>query len=140
VSSHLKGNPLTNQKPVADDVKALRGSVAGKRVASVQILGINSLKSLHPPIESVSGQRVTEILIDESRRKIDLVLERHIILVDMARTGTVVILKQALIWQPSDKSRMPTARIVFSDGSALDFKEPAKTKRISLTVQNIGDR
>ncbi|GAB1688647.1 hypothetical protein [Krasilnikovia sp. M28-CT-15] len=128
---------MSSPKPVAIDAEALRGSLTGKRVASAQILGINSLKSLHPPLESVSDQRIVDVIVDENTRRIEIVLERNVIAADMARTGTVVILAQALAWKPADNSPMPTARIIFSDGSALDFKEPAKTKRISFTVRNI---
>lgn len=129
---------MTNPKPLTQDVEALRGSVSGKRIASMQVLGINSLKSLQPSPESMTGQMITDLNLDESTRKIELVLEQYIILVEMARTGIVVALKKSLAWQASEKSPMPTARILFSDGSALDFKEPAKTKRISFTIQNIG--
>lgn len=57
----------------------------------------------------------------------------------MARTGIVVALQKALAWKASEKSPMPTARVLFSDGSALDFKEPAKTKRITFTIRNLGE-
>jgi hypothetical protein len=105
----------------------------------MQILGINSLKSLQPPLESMTDQRITGLALDEGTRKIKLVLEQHIILVDMARTGIVVTLNKSLAWQASDRTPMPTARVLFSDGSALDFKEPAKTKRISFTIQSSGE-
>jgi hypothetical protein len=113
-------------------------SFLGKKVASIQVLGINSLKTLQPPLESVNGQAMADLVIDESVRKIDVVLERYVIVVDMARTGTVVAIQRAAAWQPSDKGPMPTARILFSDGSALDFKEPAKTKRVHFTVRTNG--
>lgn len=124
--------------PLTQDAEALRGSITSKQIASMQVLGINSLKSLQPSPESMAGQVITDLSLDESTRKIEIILDQHIILVDMARTGTVVALERSLAWQASEKSPTPTARILFTDGSALDFREPAKTKRISFTIQNVG--
>jgi hypothetical protein len=54
--------------------------------------------------------------------------------VDLQRTGRVTWLKGANAWELSSGVPLPTVRLLLDDGSGLDFTEPAKTKRITVSL------
>ncbi len=125
---------MSQATPITRDVQALRHHLLDKTVKHVQICGINSLKTLQPAPDALVGDRVTDVVVDEEARHLQLVIGNHTIVIDLARTGTVDILPRAMPWSVAGGGSMPTARMLFDDESGVDFREPAKTKRITVAI------
>ena len=58
----------------------------------------------------------------------------HKVRMDLQRTGRVAWLRDAAAWQASSRAPLPSVRLLLDDGTGLDLTEPAKTKRISVSV------
>jgi hypothetical protein len=125
---------VSQSTPIARDVQSLPDHLLGKKVEFIQICGINSLKTLQPAPDALIGDQVTDVVVNEEARQLHLVCDKHTIVVDLARTGTVHNLERATRWSIAGGSPMPTARILFDDETAVDFREPAKTKRITIAI------
>ncbi len=118
------------------DTQALLIQLAGKQVAALQVYGVNSLKTLDPPLADLAGDVIAGVQPGSGDgRRLDLILDRHVVKVDLARTGVAVFLPSAQPWTPSGRSNPPTGRLILTDGSGVDFKEPARTKRITFSVR-----
>lgn len=126
---------MTRPVPVARDVAEIRRNISGKRLADFQIYGINSLKTLLPAPHQVVGEQVVELAVNPDLRQLTIISDTHTVDVDLARTGTISFLEKIGPWRVSDGGAMPTARMIFDDGSGIDFREPAKTKRITFVVR-----
>lgn len=96
----------------------------------LQVLGINSLKSLSPTLDGLVGDTVEGV--DVVERILTLRTSRHLITFDLQRTGKVVWLSSSEPFR-AGSGPMPTVRLIANDG-ALDLTEPAKTKRITVVV------
>lgn len=110
----------------------LAGQLVGRSIGQMQVLGINSLKSLVPPADALTGEQVHSARSDE--RVIVLSTAAYEIRIDLQRTGRVTWLKSAQPWQVSSGTPLPTVRLLLEDGTGLDFTEPAKTKRVTVTL------
>lgn len=117
------------------DAQALLTQLAGKQVAALQIYGVNSLKTLDPSLADLTEDVIVGVQPGGDGRCLDLILDRHVVEVDLARTGVAVFLPSAQPWTPSGRSQPPTGRLILTDGSGVDFKEPARTKRITFSVR-----
>ena len=53
---------------------------------------------------------------------------------DLQRTGRLLWLESAEPYRYVAGTSRPTVRLLLADGSGLDLTEPAKTKRISVTL------
>ena len=60
-----------------------------------------------------------------------------ICVLDLARTGAARRVSGTDEWRLG-QGPMPTLRMVFEDGEAIDFYEPGKTKRISIRLSSSG--
>lgn len=120
--------------PVAKSSAALQEHLVDKELAGLHVYGINSLKTIDPPLSDLANDRVVNVVVDEQRRHVEIELVRHVIAIDLARTGTAVLLATTKPWTPADGAAMPTARFILRDGTGVDLREPAKTKRITVTV------
>ena len=112
----------------AEQIQELLDRLRGREVAALQVLGINSLKSISPAPETligetVSGSDVTERIVTVHTTTISITF-------DLQRTGRLVWLESA---EPY-RSAGGTSRLLLADGAALDMTEPAKTKRIAVTL------
>lgn len=116
----------------AVEITSLLERIRGHKIASLQVLGINSLKTLSPPPETLAEEVVTAV--DVVERTICIYTADHVIRLDLQRTGRVVLLESAEPYQFSVGTSRPTVRLVMADGSGLDLTEPAKTKRITVTI------
>lgn len=116
----------------AAEITPLLDRIKGQKIAALQVLGINSLKSLSPSPEALAGEVVTATDIVE--RIISINTASHIISFDLQRTGRVVLLEAAEPYRLAVGAVRPTVRLVMNDGSGLDLTEPAKTKRITVTI------
>ncbi len=126
---------MRQQPPAATDLKVLRDHVVGKEVSALQVYGVNSLKSVDPSPEHLAGDVISDIRAAADGRGLEIALARHAVDIDLARTGTVVLLSDARPWAPSGRSNPPTARLILADGSGMEFKEPARTKRITFSIR-----
>jgi hypothetical protein len=115
-----------------DEIATLLVPLRGQEIAGLQVLGVNSLKTLSPPPEAVVGEVITGI--DSGERTITIHTANHQIVCDLQRTGRIVRLASAEPYQLAAGTTRPTVRLLLGDGSGLDLTEPAKTKRITVSV------
>lgn len=126
----MRQDALVAPVQTADEIASILERLHGKRITLLQVLGINSLKSLTPPVEAlvgdvIEGSEVAECILT-------LRSSSHLVIFDLQRTGRVVWLSSA---EPLrlGTGHMPTVRLITDDG-AVDLTEPAKTKRITVVV------
>lgn len=105
--------------------------VVGESVEELQVLGVNSLKSLTPTPQDLAGATITDVAANG--RSVTIELGDLSVFIDLQRTGRLTWLDEA---GPAQIGRpgLPTIRMLLQSGSALDFTEPAKTKRISIAL------
>lgn len=126
----VREDGLVASAQTADDIESTIERLNGTRITLLQVLGINSLKSLTPPVDAVVGDTVEGI--DVAERTLTLRTSRHLITFDLQRTGKVVWLGSSGPFRVGS-GPMPTVRLT-TNGGAVDFIEPAKTKRITVAV------
>ncbi|GEL96119.1 DNA-formamidopyrimidine glycosylase family protein [Cellulomonas composti] len=113
------------------EILSILERTVGESIQQVQILGINSLKSVSPSPQDLAGSTITNVTA--SARVVRIDLDRFFATIDLQRTGR-------LIWRETAEpaqighSSLPTVRVLLGSGSAVDFAEPAKTKRISVVL------
>ena len=108
----------------------------GQEIAGLEVLGINSLKSLSPMPDALVGDTVTAT--ESFDRLFRIRTNAHTIVVDLQRTGRLVWLDSAAPYTLVPGTSRPTVRLLLADGSGLDLTEPAKTKRITVTLGTAG--
>lgn len=115
-----------------NEILALLQRLVGQSVKEFQVFGTNSLKSVLPTPRDLLGSRITSVSADG--RVLTITLGGISAAVDLQRTGRLVWLEAAAparVGQPS----LPTVRLILDSGSGMDFIEPAKTKRITVTLR-----
>lgn len=115
-----------------DAVETLLGQIRDHEIAGLQVLGVNSLKSFTPVAEALVGQVVTSV--DHLDRTFTIRTSDFTITCDLQRAGRVIWLDSAAPYVSTPAAARPTVRLVFTDGTGIDLTEPAKTKRISVTL------
>jgi hypothetical protein len=111
-----------------DDVLTLiHDEVIGRRIVKFEIFGINSLKTVAPEPSALAGEAILSASFDAQGR-LHIQLQNARLEVDLARTGGLDF------GSNDDGGTRPTARVSFADGTRLDFREPAKTKRITFSL------
>ncbi|MEH0513393.1 hypothetical protein QBC31_22220 [Streptomyces sp. B21-079] len=120
----------TIQSPA--EMMILLRRLTGQKIAALQVLGINSLKTFSPPPEALVGEAVTAARVLDRTISIDTV--SHVISFDLQRTGRVVPLENAEAYTPAAGGNRPTVRLLMADGSGIDLSEPARTKRITVAI------
>ncbi|SOE65834.1 hypothetical protein SAMN05446589_2760 [Streptomyces sp. OV198] len=120
----------TIQSPA--EIMTLLERLTGQKIAALQVLGINSLKTFSPPPEALMGEAVTAVSVLDRTVSIDT--DSHVISFDLQRTGRVVPLENAEAYASVAGVNRPTVRLLMADGSGLDLSEPARTKRITVTI------
>jgi hypothetical protein len=116
----------------AAEIEPLLEPLTGQKIAALQVLGINSLKTLSPPLEALAGEVVTAADVVDRTLRVDTT--SHVISFDLQRTGRVVPLESAEPYRFVAGANRPTVRLLMVDGTGLDLIEPAKTKRITVTI------
>ncbi|MFD6026050.1 hypothetical protein [Streptomyces griseoluteus] len=116
----------------SEEIMTLLERLTGQQIAAVQVLGINSLKTFSPPPEALVGEGVTAVGVLDRTVRIDT--PSHVISFDLQRTGRVVPLENAEAYTPAAGVSRPTVRLLMADGSGVDLSEPARTKRITVTI------
>lgn len=122
---------LSAQSPrEVDDL--LTDHLVGRSVRQLQVLGINSLKTVTPHPDALIGAEVRSAVCED--RIITISTAGCTVRIDLQRTGRLAWLREAEAWQPSGTASMPSVRLLLNDGTGLDLTEPAKTKRISVSL------
>ncbi|MFD8253396.1 hypothetical protein [Streptomyces werraensis] len=116
----------------AAEIEPLLEPLTGQKIAALQVLGINSLKTLSPRLEALAGEVVTAADVVDRTLRVDTT--SHVISFDLQRTGRVVLLESAEPYRFVAGANRPTVRLLMMDGTGLDLIEPAKTKRITVTI------
>lgn len=116
----------------AEQIQELLDRLRGGEVAALQVLGINSLKSISPAPETVTGEVISGSNVTE--RIVTVRTTNVTITFDLQRTGRLVWLESAEQYRSIAGVSRPTVRLLLSDGSGLDMVEPAKTKRIAVAL------
>lgn len=117
-----------------EDIQSLLVRLVGREIRALQVFGINSLKSVSPMPDSLAGEVIESMNVDE--RLFTVITSGHRVVFDLQRTGRVVWLANAEPYATSAGSSRPTIRLILADGEGLDLTEPAKTKRITVTISN----
>lgn len=115
-----------------DEIRSLLAKLEGEQIAALQVLGINSLKSLSPMPDALAGDEIVGGAASD--RTFTIETNRHVIAVDLQRTGRLVWMAAAQPYALSPGAPRPTVRFVLASGAGLDLTEPAKTKRITVTL------
>lgn len=110
----------------------LAGQLVGRSIRQLQVLGVNSLKTVSPSVNELVGEYVRSASCEE--RVIAISTTACEIRVDLQRIGRVTWLENADAWQLSSGVPLPTVRLLLDDGSGLDFTESAKTKRVAVSL------
>lgn len=120
----------------AEQIQELLDRLRGREIAKLQVLGINSLKSLSPTPEALTGEIVSGS--DVVDRILTVRTANLSITFDLQRTGRLVWLESAEPYRLVAGTSRPTVRLLLADGSGLDMTEPAKTKRITVALATTG--
>ncbi|MBO0883867.1 MAG: hypothetical protein J2P17_26745, partial [Mycobacterium sp.] len=116
----------------SDEIQSLLSRLEGHKIATLQVLGINSLKSMSPRPDALAGDIIESASL-EDRQFTVTTASRHIVF-DLQRAGRLVWLRSATPYTMSMGTPRPTVRLILTDGQGLDLTEPAKTKRITVTI------
>lgn len=104
-------------------------------IAELQVLGINSLKSLSPMPDALAGQTVTATEV--ATRVVAIRTTDYQVVIDLQRTGRLIWLTKAQSYEFVAGASRPTVRILLAGGTGLDLTEPVKTKRITVAISRI---
>ncbi|RNI00956.1 hypothetical protein EEZ25_18270 [Micromonospora aurantiaca] len=115
-----------------DEIQAVLDRLQGEEIATLQVLGINSLKSTTPLPEALVGDTVESTSVEN--RVVAITTTRYAIVFDLQRTGKLVWLDGVQPYLMVAGSLRPTARLLLASGRGLDLTEPARTKRITVTL------
>lgn len=118
---------------LTSEILTLLQRLIGESVSQFEVFGVNSLKSVLPTPEDLVGCTITAVSADD--RNLTITLGDVSAAVDLQRTGRLVWLDAATSARVGQRN-VPTLRLVLGSGSALDFTEPARTKRISVTLSS----
>ena len=110
----------------------LAGHLAAGQSDSSKFLGSTHSKPVTPRPDVLVGAEVRSARCEG--RIITISTAAHEVRIDLQRTGRVVLLSDADAWQPSSRAPLPSVRLLLDDGTGLDLTEPAKTKRISVSL------
>ena len=115
-----------------DEIQAILARLEGEEIVVLQVLGINSLKSFSPMPDALAVDTIESSAVSE--RHFTVTTTGHEMAIDLQRTGKVVWLPNAEPYVTAVGSARPTVRLVLANGEGLDLTEPAKTKRITVTI------
>lgn len=115
----------------AEEVQELLNRLLGEEIVDLQVLGINSLKTLSPAPRDLVGDVIERCHVDH--RILTIFTGRHTIRIDLQRAGRLVWWSAVAPVTPGAGPR-PTVRIALGGGQGVDLTEPSKTKRITITI------
>jgi hypothetical protein len=98
----------------ADEIQAILERLQGEEIVALQVLGINSLKSLTPTPYALVGGLVEGTAVAD--RRVPVTTLAHTVVLDLQRTGKVVWLEKAEPCQLVVGTLGPTVRLVLASG------------------------
>lgn len=110
----------------------LTGQVVGRSIRQLQVLGVNSLKTVTPSPDALVGQEVRGAHCED--RIVIISTTGYRVRIDLQRTGRMIWLSSADAWQATSATPFPSVRLLLDDGTGIDVAEPAKTKRIAVSL------
>jgi hypothetical protein len=116
----------------SDEIRFIAARLHGQEIATLQVLGINSLKSISPMPDALAGDVIESTSVEN--RQFTVTTAQHHVVFDLQRTGNLVWLGNATPYALNVGSSRPTVRLILTDRQGLDLTEPAKTKRITVTI------
>lgn len=116
----------------------VRAEAIGHVVNVLEVYGINSLKSVVPPISEVRGRSVDAAHFDSEARLVLLLAGDLVLRINLERTGGLTVVRTTQVWTPGATGTPPTARLLLQTGRGLDFREPGRTKRITFDLAQGG--
>jgi hypothetical protein len=102
----------------------------GRTLRALEVYGINSLKTQEPPLSSLAAIEFSGGTV------LTLKAGGRDVIVDLQRVAIAEAHPELDSWR-FGQGPQPTVRLLFSDGSGLDLKEPSKTKRISVRLLSV---
>lgn len=114
------------------EVQSLLTRLEGETISLLQMLGVNSLKSMTAMPEALAGETVTATLVED--RRLTVFTSGHRVVFDLQLTGKLVWQTGVVPYAVTSASVRPTVRLILANGQGLDLTEPAKTKRITVTI------
>ena len=126
-----------------DQIQTILDRLHGEEIAALQVVGINSLKSLPRMADALAGKTIETTTVAD--RLVTVITARHQVVFDLQRTGKLVWLDNAEPYLIFAGASRPTVRLLLTSGEGLDLAEPAKTKRVTDHLDagvraQIGDR
>lgn len=118
-----------------EEIQSLLARTEGLAVSALQVLGINSLKSVSPMPHDLNGEIIESANLDG--RTIAVTTATHLAVFDLQRTGKLVWLANAKPYTVAAGLSRPTVRLILANGDGIDLTEPARTKRITVTLSNL---
>jgi hypothetical protein len=116
----------------SDQMRGILFRLNDETIVSLQVLGVNSLKSLSPGPDALAGENVESVVVVE--RTVTMTTGHYQVVFDLQRTGRLVWLDDARPYSANVGTPRPTVRLILANGHGLDLLEPAKTKRIAVTI------
>lgn len=126
------GMMLPMAAQTAEEIQSILNRTHGQVIDLLQVLGVNSLKTIDPPTDDLVGTTIRASRV--SGRTFCLVTEAFEVTVDLERTGKAVWLDATQPYQFSPGALRPTVRLILKGGSGIELTEPAKTKRITVRL------
>ncbi|MCZ3386687.1 MAG: Fpg/Nei family DNA glycosylase [Actinomycetia bacterium] len=122
--------------PELPEVEALAGflreRLVGRVVAGVYVAGIATLKTYDPPVTSLGGLSITDVV--RRGKFLDIDVDGLHLAVHLARAGWVRW-RESLPETPLRPGKGPIVlRVHLDDGSGLDFTEAGTTKKLAVYV------
>ena len=114
------------------EIQSLLTRLEGETISLLQVLGVNSLKSMTAMPEALAGETVTATLVED--RRLTVFTSGHRVVFDLQLTGKLVWQTGVVPYAVTSASVRPTVRLILVNGQGLDLTEPAKTKRITVTI------
>ena len=110
----------------------LQRDLVGRRIAAVQVVAPNALKTLTAP-DSLVGRQVTSVA--EVGGFLLVRCPPYELRIDLQRAASLAqVAPLAGLWKFGDGAA-PTVRFLTTEGPGFDLLEPSKTKRIGLWIQ-----
>lgn len=114
------------------EIQGLLTRLKGREITTLQVFGVNSLKSVSPTPDPLAGELIESTNVEE--RFFTVTTAGHQMVFDLQRTGKLVWLKSATPYVATAGSPRPTVRLILSDGQGIDLTEPARTKRVTIPL------
>jgi formamidopyrimidine-DNA glycosylase len=114
-------------------VQDLRGRLAGRAIARVDVAALSALKTFDPPVSALSGTLVDGV--ERHGKFLDIDASGLHLVLHLARAGWIRWRDEVPATPPRPSTKSPlAARVVLDDDSGLDVTEAGTRKRLAVYV------